>query len=161
MIQRKQTIYLLLAFICNILLFFFPIFSLSAKSFGSEQVGFFGPYGIESADYSQSFPVFLVYIVMSILTALGIALYKNRRKQLVMCRLNLIFHGMIALGLITFYYVGKNIAIDRITEKGMSDAHVGVEAGFFLVIAAIPFILLAIRGIRADEELLRSIDRIR
>ena len=77
------------------------------------------------------------------------------------CRLNLIIHALVSLGLLTFYYVGKSIALDRLKEKGFSDPQFGVGVGFFLCIAAIPFIILAIRGIRGDEQLLRSIDRIR
>ena len=161
MIQRKQSLYLLLAFICNVLMFVFPVFSVSAKSLGATYEGYFGPFGLESEDYSQSFPIFIVYIVMAILTAVGIALYKNRSRQLMLCRLNLIFHILIAVGYLTFYYAGKGAVMDRMSDKGFSDISFGVEIGFFLLVAAIPFILLAIRGIKADMILLQSIERLR
>lgn len=161
MIQRKQTIYLLLAFICNVLLLFFPIFVLTAVNGGEEQVGYFGAYGIETETYSQSYPVFVVFIIMAIMTAFSIALYKNRKRQLLVCRFNLIFHTLITLGFVTFYYAGRGVITEQIEESGASNASLDTGLGFFLCVAAIPFILLAIRGIRADEALLRSIDRIR
>ena len=162
MIQRKQTIYLLLAFICNLLLLFFPLFELEVtSSFGSKQSFSFGATGIEGGDDAAFYPVYILYMIMAILTALGIALFKNRARQLLVCRLNIIFHMLITVGLFTVYYAGKGVVMDRLQEKGFSNVEVYTGIGFYLVIAAIPFILLAIRGIRADEALLKSLDRLR
>lgn len=161
MIQRKQTIYLLLAFIMVLLLFFFPIFSLKAVKFGQEYGGSFGAYGIQGEDYNQGFPMYLLYAFMALLTAMSIAFFKNRKKQLLLCRINFIVHLLIVIGLTVFYYVGKGIAEERMADFGFSHPEFSVDLGYFFAVATIPFILLAIRGIKADEALLSSIDRIR
>ncbi|MBD3636835.1 MAG: DUF4293 domain-containing protein [Crocinitomicaceae bacterium] len=161
MIQRKQTIYLALAFICVTLVLFFPIYNISAESSGEVYHGALSVHGIEGEDYAQAFPLYLVIAVMLLLSAVGIALYKNRPRQLMICRINLIIHFLVAITLTTFYYVGKGMIIEQLAENGYTNPEFSVGIGYFLLIAAIPFILLAIRGIRADEQLLKSIDRIR
>jgi uncharacterized membrane protein len=161
MIQRKQTIYLLLALICALLLLFYPIFSLSAVSFGKVYEGSFGAKGIQGEDYTQAFPMYILFSFMAFLSVAGIALFRNRKKQLLICRINLIIHILIGIGLTVFYYVGKGLALDRLEENGFSNPEFAIDFGFFFAVAAIPFLILAIRGIRGDEKLLKSIDRIR
>lgn len=162
MIQRKQTLYLLLAFICNLLLLFFPLFNVDATNFYGTTVGYeLGATGIEGSGGPVFYPVFILYTVLAMMTALGIAFFKNRVRQLLICRLNLIIHILVVIGLFTVYYAGKGAALDRLKEIGYKNMEIGTDVGFYLVIAAIPFITLAIRGIRADQLLLQSIDRLR
>ena len=151
----------MLALTCSLLLLFYPIFSLSAMQVGKEYEGSFGALGIQGEDYSQEFPLYILFVFMSLLSFVGIALYKKRKKQLMLCRINLIVHILIGVSLTIFYYVGKGIALDRLRENGFSHPEFGIDAGFFFAIAAIPFLVLAIRGIKGDEKLLQSIDRIR
>ena len=96
MIQRIQTIYLALAIICMSLLLFFPIFSIEIGSadgdvkmladFGKE--GVMGQDGLEIA----KMPIKVIYISLAALTFLTLIFFKKRKRQLLLCRLNLFFH---------------------------------------------------------------------
>ena len=162
MIQRKQSIYLALAFICVTLLLFFPIFNIEYSRLEETAKGTFGAYGMHFGEEGSSdFPLYVLFIVMALLTAAGILMYKDRKKQLMLCRLNLVFHVLIAFSLSVFFYLGKSMVEENLKAKGFGDISFSMDIGFFLLIASIPFLILAIRGIKQDEQLLKSIDRIR
>jgi ABC-type Mn2+/Zn2+ transport system permease subunit len=128
---------------------------------GEVMEGTFGAHGLQTSEGSSSFPLYVIYIVMALLTAAGILLYKDRKKQLMLTRLNLIFHILIAFSFSVFYYLGKTMVEEELTAKGFDKVAFSMEIGFFLLVATIPFLILAIRGIKHDENLLKSIDRIR
>lgn len=166
MIQRAQTIYLGLAFISMALLLFFPVFSVEMTSPGGEvsltaelnQNGVVGE-GFESGNFPLSF----FYIGLALLSAVCILMYKNRPRQLLLTRLNLILHVLFVLGIYAFYFFGKSFVQEGVTA--VSDVEVDVVfymgVGFFLLIPTIAFIYLAIRGIKRDENLVQSLDRLR
>ena len=51
--------------------------------------------------------------------------------------------------------------IDKIRLHEMPEAHVSYGIGAYLPVVAIAFLLLAFRGIKKDEDLVKSIDRLR
>ncbi|UKN01247.1 DUF4293 domain-containing protein [Paracrocinitomix mangrovi] len=162
MIQRKQTIYLALAFICTVLLIVFPVFTITAEDEGVLYKGSFGAYGMFSEDgESTEIPIYLLYIFLAMLSLIALFLYKNRKRQMLVCRFNLILNILLAVSLTVFYYLGKGILEEELTKKGFDAVGFSVDVGFFLAVATIPFLILAIRGIKHDENLLKSIDRIR
>jgi hypothetical protein len=162
MIQRKQTIYLGLAFICMVMLLFFPIFSIHAEGMGETVDGVFDSRGmIMSNGHSSSFPLYVIFIALALMTAAGILLYTNRKKQLLLSRLNLAFNIIIGFSMAAFYYIGKSMVEQNLTGNGLDTVSFSMDIGFFCLVASIPFLILAIRGIKHDENLLKSIDRIR
>ena len=137
MIQRIQTIYLLLAFVATAVLpFVFPLWKL---------------------ENGQDFYFMLdqVYIVLfglsTAMTAITIISYKKRQNQFVLGRLNIILN-LILLGL--FVYRSLNISGEavNVSEKGI---------GMFLPIVAIVLLVLANKAIKKDEDLVKSVDRLR
>ena len=177
MIQRSQTVYLLLAFICMTLLLYFPLFSVISSFDGVSMIGEVSAYGFhiveapsidaEGMTFSPGkpveMPIYIVFIVLALITAMSIMLYKNRKRQLLVCRLNFMLHLLVVIAFYVFYYVGQGVLSDALNAKAIDGVEVtfGMNAGFFLLIPTIPFLLLAIRGIKNDEKLLQSIDRIR
>lgn len=163
MIQRKQTIYLGLAFISMLLTLFFPLFTIESTvcATGAPEVVTYGAYGMSNGDMNADMPLYIIFIFLAVLTAVGIAFFKNRKRQLLVTRINLILTILLAISLAIFYYVFSGVVAKEVGMKGYCEATVNVGVGFFMVVAAIPFLILAIRGIRADEALLKSIDRIR
>ena len=137
MIQRIQTIYLLLAFlITGILPFVFPLWTLTdgkSEMFMSNQI------------YS------ILFGLSTSLSLLSILFYKKRQHQFVIGRLNIILN-LILLGL--FVYRSLNLSGETVTvsEKGI---------GMFLPIIAIVFLVLANKAIKKDEDLVKSVDRLR
>lgn len=161
MIQRKQTIYLALALGCQLIMLFVSIFTVSSTDMGKSVTGSFGAHGVQGEEYSQEMPIYLIFASLALLSALGIFLYKKRGRQLMICRINLILNILVVFALSLFFYVGKGIVLDQLKEEGFEQVEFKLATGFFVAVAAIPFLIMAIRGIKSDEKLLKSIDRIR
>ncbi|RZJ27819.1 MAG: DUF4293 family protein [Flavobacterium sp.] len=137
MLQRIQTVYLILAaIVIGALPFAFPLWKLSnGKEF----------WFMESM-------IYIVLIGLSVsLIWLSIFSYKKRQHQFVMNRLNIILN-LILLGL--FVYRSLNLSGEAITvsEKGI---------GMFLPIVSIVLLVLANKAIKKDEDLVKSVDRLR
>ena len=149
MIQRKQTVFLFSTILFLILLFIFPSFSF--KKDGEEIPLLI--YGM--GELQTNFLVLILLNVSSIvLLAVIIFLYKNRTKQIFLCRVS------------TFLIAGLIVAIFYFAENVKKNSEV---AGFLMEmqpalvapIAALLLVILANRAIRKDEELVRSADRLR
>jgi Domain of unknown function (DUF4293) len=137
MIQRIQTVYLIIALLTTGLLpFLFPLWTLS----DSKQFFFMG---------NQLYVV--LFGLSTSLSLLSILFYKKRQHQFVIGRLNMILN-LILLGL--FVYRSLNISGEAVSvsEKGI---------GMFLPIVAIVFLVLANKAIKKDEDLVKSVDRLR
>jgi len=147
MIQRIQTIFILLAAILAGLLFFLPIAEISANSvlyvFKAQGI----LYGTEVVISGLPLLIFLGIIV--VLHLIVIFMYKKRIRQIRV----LVFTMILLIGLFGIFYY--------FTYAGFKEATIGfkVSAGFPLVAVVLDY--LAIRNIGRDEALIRSLDRIR
>ena len=137
MIQRIQTIYLLLAFVVTgILLFFIPLWAMKdGKDF----------YFMQSQVYT------IILGLSTTLTLLSIVSYKKRQNQFVIGRLNIILN-LILLGLFVYRSLNLSGETPAVSEKGI---------GMFLPVLAIVFLVLANKAIKKDEDLVKSVDRLR
>jgi len=163
MLQRVQTIYLTLAFICIVLLLQFSVFTVSSTVNDITTTYDFNAYGFQSDSSVSSTPFYLLYIFMALFSFVGILLYKNRNKQIKVVRLGLIVHILVAVGFLAFSLFGKQALLDKISKTVLGDVDLkfGFGIGYYLLFISIAFIFLAIRGIRADEKLVKSLDRLR
>ncbi len=154
MIQRIQSVYLLVATALIGFLFFFPF-----ASFVVEQDMSMYHISIKGLipDVSAAKPIFsvipiIILISASIVTLMAsIMLFKRRMLQIKICILNIV----LTLGLQGLIYYFVNV----------SKQQLGAQTSFsiifvFPIIAAI-LSYLAIRGIAKDEKLIRSMDRLR
>jgi Domain of unknown function (DUF4293) len=154
MIQRIQTVYLLLAELLIGVLFFVPFADISAQDgtlyfIALEGLGRIGTTTFELPDLNWLMMLFLVSSI-TLLTR-TILLYKNRKLQIKLAFISLVISLLIA-GLIV---VTANIGAQHLSGHFSLTIY-----SAFPMIAAI-LLGMAIRGIRKDEELVRSIDRIR
>lgn len=136
MIQRIQTVYLLLAAIVSGGLIW--VVEHYNDGEGNEFVGM---------DESLYFSIFTVSAVMAVI---AMFLFKNRQLQTVVNRLNLLLNLFI-LGV----YVYRALMMSgetAVSEKGI---------GMFIPILSIVLIVLANKAIRKDEQLVKSADRLR
>ncbi|HEY3388061.1 MAG TPA: DUF4293 domain-containing protein [Prolixibacteraceae bacterium] len=154
MIQRIQTVYLLIAEMLIGVLFFVPFAEIAGKEGSIYRFDMKGIYleGVPKPEiiYS-SLPVVILWAVSLILILATIFLFKNRILQMRISTIN-IFIQLGLCGLI-FYYVWSTAKI----LLGVYSLRIYL---IFPVIAAI-LIYMAIRAINKDELLVRSIDRIR
>ncbi|TXE10105.1 DUF4293 family protein [Seonamhaeicola algicola] len=136
MLQRIQTIYLLLAAVVSGGLIF--VFNLWKTSQGTV---------VFAQDISY---VFAAFITSAFFSLVAIFRYKNRKSQFMLGRLNMILN-FILLGF--FVYQSLNLSGETaVSEKGI---------GVLLPIISIVFLALANKAIKKDEDLVKSVDRLR
>jgi len=136
MIQRIQTIWLILAAACSGGLVF--LVSLWIDGEGNEVV---------AMDESSYFGAFVASAIVSFI---AIFLYNNRKLQTVINRLNIMIN-LILLGVFVYRALTMSGAT-AVAEKGI---------GMFIPILSIVLLVLANRAIRKDEQLVKSVDRLR
>ncbi len=94
--------------------------------------------------------VTISYYMGSLLALLAIFLFKNRQLQFVLGRVNILINLFLVGALI---YLSLNLPGETVvSEKGI---------GMFLPVVAILFLVLANKAIKKDEDLVKSVDRLR
>jgi len=154
MIQRIQTIYLLLAGIVTGILFFVPFAEIAGKNGSVYRFDLNGiyPEGIQKPELIiNCMPLMLLLVANLILIVCIIFMYKNRILQIKLSSFSIV--GLLALGGLICYYAWSGAKI--LASVFSFNSFTGIP-----FIAAI-LIYLAIRAIKKDEMLVRSIDRIR
>ncbi|PVX44712.1 uncharacterized protein DUF4293 [Flavobacterium sp. 103] len=137
MIQRIQTVYLILTFlVVGVLPFIFPLWTLSD--------------GKEYFFMQNQFYVILFGLSTAI-TIYSIISFKKRQTQFVANRLTIVLN-LILLGLFVYHSLNLSGETPVVSEKGI---------GMFLPILAIVFLVLANKAIKKDEDLVKSVDRLR
>lgn len=136
MIQRIQSIYLFLAFIITATL---PFVFYLWKQDNGEVV-----YFMSNLLYTVLFGLSSTLSLISILT------FKKRQNQFVMNRLNMILN-LILLGLFVYQLLTVS-GETAVSVKGI---------GMFLPIGAIVLLVLANKATKKDEDLVKSVDRLR
>jgi len=136
MIQRIQTLYLVvIALVSAILPFFVSLWST------------------ENGDASfatQHLLIATVFYSVALLALVAIFLYRKRQNQFVVNRLNMILN-LFLLGF--FVYRSLNLSGETaVSEKGI---------GMLIPVFSIVFLVLANRAIKKDEDLVKSVDRLR
>ena len=144
MIQRVQTIYLLIAAILSLGLVF--IFNLWITV---DEQTFFAIDAFKVKDLSiKLIPVF--FMGSGLLSLITIFKFKNRKLQFVLVRLN-ILTNLILLGFLVYHLL--NLSGETVvSEKGI---------GSFLPIVVIVLLAIANKAIKKDEDLVKSVDRLR
>ncbi|GAB3418475.1 DUF4293 domain-containing protein [Niabella aquatica] len=139
MIQRKQTLWLLLSTISSALTFKFPFY-----------IGIVAPdtTGVEGPELTATDNIYLILLTVAVaaLSAVTIFLFKDRKKQI---RFSLI--GLLcSIGLMVVYFMYiKNFS--QGTFALTSVLTLLIIIGFFF----------AIRGIRHDQKLIKDLNRLR
>ena len=137
MIQRIQSLWLLLAALVNSAIFYFDIFRSTD-----------GNVHIRIADH---YPSMLFGILIVVLPVLAIFMFKNRKRQLAYVYISLLATlGFLALQL---WRVKTYLATTPVAGNYF--------IGSVLPAVAIILLIMARRGISKDEKLVRSTDRLR
>ena len=135
MLLRIQSLYLFLAAICSGV--------LSSSTFLMIISGV-------TVGIIDSFAFIVLFLVSALLSFISIFLYRSRQTQFVLGRLNIILN-FILLGLFIFRLLNFSLVIT------------GSEKGFGLLLPVFSILLLALanKAIKKDEELVKSVDRLR
>lgn len=140
MIQRQQTLWLLLATIAGILTFMFP-FAVGDKIVVNTSMK-------KRVDLvaGEDFFILILTIASICISAVTIFLFKDRKLQIKLCLLGF----LISTGTLILYILGMN----KLT--GSTPALWAV-----LPVAVIISYFMAFRNIRKDEKLVKSLDKLR
>ena len=152
MLQRVQTIYLLLASICVLLMYSFSFAQIDAIT---AQYTFDHNGLMVNGKNVVDIPYHVVIGVLAAFSFLTIFLYKKRPLQLKMSRLNFLLHLILV---VSMFFASDN-ALEEVPNASAATISYGV--GFYLPVAAVAFLLLANRSIKQDEDLIRSLNRLR
>jgi hypothetical protein len=143
MIQRIQSIYLLIASIVSGGLVLFTSFWNNTVG---EYVNFVDFFASNIYDVTTG----ILFYLSSLLSFVSIFLYQNRKRQLQLGKVNMFFNLLIIFSLI-FYSQSLSGEI-LVSVKGI---------GIFIPFISVTFLVLSNRAIKRDDELVKSVDRLR
>lgn len=144
MIQRIQSIYLLVvSLVSGGLVFVFDFW----KNENNQSVNMVSL--INSSDYF-SFGMVTAFLLIALLAFVSLVSFKKRLLQINLNRINILIN-LILFGFLVYHLLNISGEIS-ISEKGI---------GSFLPLGSIVLLLLANRSIRKDENLVKSVDRLR
>jgi hypothetical protein len=147
MIQRVQTVYLLLAAVLGGLISFYNPHLWRARLVNNTYQYFSG---------QSSYLYFILLMLVIVLSVVAIFLFKKRKLQFKLTVVNL----LVSLAAIALQYVQIKSLAGRLTESRMLDSATYLPAAFLPIVIVI-LLFLAARGIYKDERLIKSLDRLR
>ena len=142
MIQRKQTLWLLLATLAAFLTLKFPFYTgnvldpiTNIKTFKLLNAGSYG-----------NMLITILSVAVGVIALITIFLYSDRKKQMLITAVNTV----LSLIVIVLYYL---------QTKNFIDGAYSISSILSLIIPI--SLIAAIIGIRSDEKLIKSVDRLR
>lgn len=152
MIQRIQSIWLLLASLTICCLVFIPMVTANVGGIEYHVIasGLYQKTGNQTTQIESSLPLYISTIAVVLICLLNIFNYKRRTTQK-----RIIIATIIMIIGLAFWCS----QFAKIIPGDLANANYNI--GMFLPVIAILFCILAIRGINNDEKLLRSADRLR
>lgn len=138
MIQRQQTLWLLLSAVAALLSYMFPFVTGKGlvKNLAADK----------TITAGSEFIILVLTGIALILAAVTIFLYKNRKQQIQLCLIGIV----VSVGMIILYI----LEVRKLTT------------GTLALSSILPFLvligfILAFRNIRKDEKLIKSLDKLR
>ncbi len=155
MIQRVQSLYLLLTTLLSGLFLkgnFLKFIDTEGSGIIVNFTGIYKATGDKGFDLIEKlFPLSIIFILIPVISVLAIFLYKNRKLQLKIT-LILIIISIVLIAISTYYGISL-----------INSYHASFVPGIkmFIPFLILVFAILAYRGIKKDEALVKSYDRIR
>ncbi|MCC6399515.1 MAG: DUF4293 domain-containing protein [Flavobacteriales bacterium] len=157
MIQRKQTLFLALAAAVAALanLFPFATYTVGDLQVVFRSTGLFLGDGTVLEEASPKVPFAAVLGLLAVLPLVTIFFYKDRTRQVRFVR----FTYLLSLGALAFAVITDRSI--QVFMSGRGAVEVAYGAAFAAPVLVLVMAFLAERGIRKDEALIRSMDRLR
>jgi hypothetical protein len=149
MIQRKQTLFLAASVVLFLSTFGFPFGMIGTHELHNYKVIAADGTPVEGiSTYYFSIPM----AIAALISTFAIFQYKNRQRQMAIVRFTFVFFAA-SFALMSLYIMNAVKVLDG------QPFTLGVS--FFLPFAAFFSNLIALRGIKKDEQLIKSLDRLR
>ncbi len=155
MLQRIQSIYLLLAGFALFALFLFPLVHnvyVDGKPLTIMVTGVFQDMNGQLTHTTFFTGLTIATAIIGIIPLIIIFMYKNRKQQLALC-----YSAILVI-------IGHSIWMSRIVKAAMGDITIDTHnwgIGLFLPSISIILIVFALKAIQRDEKLVKSADRLR
>ncbi len=172
MIQRIQSIYLLIVSVLMLFLLVLPIAKIAVErkeginekeTVKVEEIVIYKNYGakIYSQDKKKTFystwPVTILTCLIGLISFVNIFLFTSRIMQIRICVFNILL--LIGLSGLTYYYF--NAIKKQIILSNLTVIRHAFDISIIFPVVSIIFTYLAFRAIRKDELLIRSYERLR
>jgi hypothetical protein len=155
MLQRIQSIWLLLASLSIYALFFFPLVHnvyVDGKALTIMVTGVFQDMNGQMSHTQFFAGLTIATAIIGLIPLVIIFLYKNRKQQVALC-----YSAMLVI-------VGLSFWMSQCVKPVMGDTKIDAHnwgIGLLLSSASMIFLVMAIRNIQRDEKLVKSADRLR
>ena len=145
MIQRKQSLWLFLATLMNAGVLFFDMYRGEIRTGDIVE-----SKALRVADH---YPSLLIALVMTVLPMVTIFMFSNRKRQMRMCIISI-----ISVASFITMMLSRVTRLSALTPPVTNGSY---WLGAVLPVLGLVFLVLALFGIRKDENLVRSADRLR
>ena len=154
MIQRIQTVYLLLVVVLLVATLFMPLLTLQIgqEFFSMDASGVSRLINQEATALGTTWGLFALTAIIALVAMVTIFLYKNRILQIRLC----VFNALLMIG----FYAYVAFLVWR-WQGEVPEMQWQLKLGLAFPVIALILDYLAIRNIGADEALVRSLDRLR
>ncbi|HEY4323202.1 MAG TPA: DUF4293 domain-containing protein [Mucilaginibacter sp.] len=155
MLQRIQSIYLLLASLAILALFLFPLVHnvyVDGVPVSITVTGVFQDVSGQPVHIQFFTALIAATVVIAIAPLLLIFLYKNRKRQLMLC--------YVAILLIIGYSYWMAQVVKGVMGSTQIDTH-NWGIGLFLTSISILLMIFAVKAIQRDEKIVKSAERLR
>ncbi|WP_109694707.1 DUF4293 domain-containing protein [Chitinophaga deserti] len=149
MIQRIQSLYLLLAALAGVAV---ARFDLWKATYTKGNVA-----GVDTFNATSNYMVFIVLIIGILLSVGCIFLYKNRQLQFRLTVVNI----LLSIGILALIYLKIQESAQKLSAEGAVSLRGSYLIPAFLPVVMIVLLFLAARGIYKDQKLIKSLDRLR
>jgi hypothetical protein len=155
MIQRIQSLFLVLVTAVSLFLFKGGYLIFTENSGSEIKILFSGIVrntgGKESQLLQMAYPYSVLVILIPLISLIALFLYKNRKMQLVL---------VLIVAALDFFLIALSIYYYRFVSSTYNSSF---DPGFMLIIPILMLLFtgLAYRGIKKDDQLVKSYDRLR
>ena len=156
MIQRIQSLYLLIVAVASTLLFFFPMIDYIDPVKGTYKLFATGLRSYSDLPgilfFWETLPLLVLIVLSLIMDLITIFLYKNRSFQFRLVTINILLN-VVLVALVFLLY-------SRIYENRLQISS-NYQFGIYIPLISLVFLVMTSRAIRKDQALVKSSDRLR
>ncbi|MBR1631888.1 MAG: DUF4293 domain-containing protein [Paludibacteraceae bacterium] len=157
--QRIQSLYMAVIAILSMVMAFVPVASLmeetSGKTYELKFPGFVAA-GEQGETILNMWWIYVLLFAIAIVAVVAFFMYKNRTMQ----QRLLVFDTVLMVGYYVLFFLGLSSTKSALAELGHETTW-HMYFAFCLMLINIVLSVMSIRAIRSDEELVRSVDRLR
>lgn len=158
MIQRIQTIYLLVSIICLSVVTFgrTTLIHFFGTTMENYELSVFGIVNQEKAALQNNFnlPLYIVSFLLIGLLLFAVFSFKNLKRQGLLVSVSIILYSILTAAVLAAYFL-HSIKIENMPATAL------ISSGFYILAIGLPTLFLANNGIKRDKKLIDSLNRLR